>query len=111
MRPRTTVLPGAATLTTADSVTDPPGPVQLRVNVVVAVSEPVDSVPEVSFDPDQPPEAVHVAAFVLVHVNVVAPVAATCGSLAVSANVGGGLTTVTVDDCEADPPEPAQVSV
>ncbi|WP_324313729.1 hypothetical protein [Povalibacter sp.] len=67
--------------------------------------------PEVAFDPDQPPEAVQVDAFVLVHVSMAAPDAATRGSLAVSVNVGGGLTTVTVADRETDPPEPVQLSV
>ena len=42
----------------------PPAPVQESVNVVVALNDPVLCEPEVAFEPDQPPEAVQLVAFV-----------------------------------------------
>jgi hypothetical protein len=87
--------------------------VQTRVNKLVVVSTPVDSLPEVALAPDQPPEAVQDAAFVEDQVSVEdAPVATNVG-LAASDTVtdgGGGVPgTVTVTDALALTPELGQV--
>jgi len=61
--------------------------------------------------PDQPPEAVHAVAPVELHVSVeVWPLATEVG-LALSDTVGTLAVTVTVADCEAEPPAPVHVSV
>lgn len=59
--------------------------------------------------PDQAPEAVQVVALVDVQVRVeLAPLAMFAG-LALMDTVGAGAETVTVADCDADPPVPVQV--
>ena len=50
-----------------------PVPVQVSVNVVVTVSALLVRLPLVAFEPDQPPDAVHDVAFVLLHVSCVVP--------------------------------------
>jgi hypothetical protein len=54
-----TVGVGDLTETVVDCVALPPGPLQVKVYVVLASTAPVDSVPRVALLPDQPPEAVH----------------------------------------------------
>ncbi|HUO66484.1 MAG TPA: hypothetical protein VMV37_03060, partial [Gammaproteobacteria bacterium] len=61
------------TVTVFESLAEPPGPVQVSVNVVVTVSALLVAVPLVAFEPDQPPDAVHDVAFVLVQVSCVVP--------------------------------------
>ena len=60
----------AATVTLAEAEPDPPLPVQLRLYVAFAVNAPVDCEPEVAFEPDHAPLAVHDVAFALDHVSV-----------------------------------------
>ena len=75
----------------------------------LAVSAPVDSLPEVALVPDQPPEAVQVA-FVEDQVSVEDAPYATDVGFATSDTVGvGGGDTVTVADALALPPGPLQV--
>ncbi|MBS0375269.1 MAG: hypothetical protein JSR73_11865 [Proteobacteria bacterium] len=76
---------------------------------MVAVRFPVLAEPLVAFDPLQPPEAVHVVAFVELQLRVDAvPLASEVG-FAVSVTVGAG-TTVTVADCRpVVPPGPVHV--
>jgi hypothetical protein len=50
------------TVTVADCVADPPGPVQVSSNSVVLVRVPVDEVPLVGTLPCQPPEAMQAVA-------------------------------------------------
>ena len=69
----------------------PPAPVQVRENVVAAVSDPVLLLPLVASEPLQPPEAVHELAFVELHVSVVEPPLLTAVLAAVSDTVGTGL--------------------
>ena len=65
----------------------------------------------VAFEPDQPPEAVQAVALVEVQLKVeLAPCAILVG-FALSDTLGTGAETVTVADCEAEPPAPVQVSV
>lgn len=61
--------------------------------------------------PDQPPEAVQAVAPVEDHVKVAeAPVVMLVG-FALNVTLGGAAVTVTVADCDAEPPVPLQVSV
>ncbi len=77
-----------------------------------AESAPVDCEPLVVLLPDQAPEAVHEAAFVLDHDSVEALPLATVLGLAPSVTVGAGrAVTVTVADCVALPPVPVQAKM
>lgn len=62
-----------ATATDTVRESEPPDPVQVSTNVVVADSGPTISLPDSPREPDQPPEAVQLAAFTAVHCNVVLP--------------------------------------
>jgi hypothetical protein len=64
---------GAATTTVTFLLVLPPGPVQDRVKVLSAVSEPIDRLPEVVFAPDQASLAVHELASLDDQDRVVAP--------------------------------------
>lgn len=105
-------LGGAAdTVTVADCDAEPPAPVQVRVNFVVAVSVGVVSEPAVASEPLQPPEAVQAVALVDDQVRAdVAPLFTVVG-FAVKVTAGAGVVTDTVADCAALPPAPVQVSV
>jgi hypothetical protein len=89
----------AVTLTVTDLEALPPVPEQAKVNVVVEFSGPIDCVPLVDFAPDQPPDAVQLFAFVVLQLNVEFAPLATVVGLALSVNVGAGVTTLlTVTD-------------
>ena len=79
-----------ATVTVVDLLTLPPAPVQVRVKLPLAVSAPVDWLPDVALVPDQPFEAVQVVALVEDQVRVEdAPLATEVG-FAASYRVGAG---------------------
>ena len=78
----------AATLTVADAFALPAAPVQVRVKLLLAVSAPVDWLPEVALVPDQSPEAVHEVALVEDQVSVEDAPLVTDVGLAVSDTVG-----------------------
>ena len=100
---------GAETVTVADCDAEPPAPVQVSVNFVVAVSAAVACVPAVGCVPLQPPEAEHVVALVADQVSAdVAPLLTVAG-FAARATAGAGVVTDTVADCAALPPLPLQV--
>lgn len=61
---------GTTLTTTFAAPPVPPGPEQIKVKVVLAVSAPVTSLPLVDFAPLQPPEAAQDVAFVELQVNV-----------------------------------------
>jgi hypothetical protein len=61
--------------------------------------------------PAHAPEAVHEVALVEDQVNVEVPPLATLVGLALKDTVGAAADTVTVADCEADPPVPVHASV
>lgn len=105
-------LGGAAeTVTVADCDAEPPAPVQVRVNFVVAVSAGVVCEPAVASEPLQPPEAVQAVALVDDQVNAdVAPLFTVLG-FAVNVTAGAGVVTDTVADCAALPPLPVQLRV
>jgi hypothetical protein len=54
---------GAETVTVTDLLVEPPDPVQVSVNVVVALSAALVTVPLVGCVPVHPPEAAQVVAF------------------------------------------------
>jgi hypothetical protein len=78
---------------------------------VVALMAPVAFVPLVASEPLQPPDAVQAVALVADQVNVALPPLATLAALVLSETLGGMTDTVTVADCDAEPPVPLQVSV
>jgi len=89
----------------------PPAPLQLKVNLVVALSAAVTWEPDVAWAPLQPSEALHEVAFVDDQVKVeVAPLFTVVG-FAAKVTAGAGVLTDTVADCAALPPAPLQVSV
>jgi hypothetical protein len=77
----------------------------------VALKAPVAFVPLVAMVPDQPPEAVQAVALVETQVRVEPAPLATLVGLALSVTLGGVAETVTVADCDAEPPVPVQVRV
>jgi len=88
----------------------PLAPLQVRVNVVVALSAPVLALPLVGSLPDHPPEAVQLVAFVENQLSVAEPPLVTVAGLALRLTVVGA-ETLTVADLLAVPPGPLQVSV
>jgi hypothetical protein len=86
----------------------PPGPVQVRTNLVVALSATVAWVPLVGSVPVQPLDAVQDVVFVDDPVSVDVPPLATVEGFAQIATTGSGAVTVTVADCAALPPAPVQ---
>jgi hypothetical protein len=100
---------GAETVTVADCAAEPPVPVQVRVNFVVADRAGVALEPLSASLPLQPPEAEQDVALVEDHVNVeVAPLLTVLG-FADRVTAGAGVVTDTVADCAALPPVPVQV--
>ncbi len=99
------------TVIVTDWTAEPPLPVQVSVKEPVAVRFVRCSLPEVDLVPLQPPEAVQELAFVLDQVSVVDPPLITVVGEAVSETDGADGPTVTVVDCAAVPPGPAQVNV
>ena len=111
---RDTVGAGGPTVTVADALAVPPDPVQERLKVLLLVSAPEDSLPEVALAPDHAPEAEQEVAFVEDQVSVEDPPLATVVGFAASDTVGNGggggvLDTVTVADALALPSGPVQV--
>ena len=100
---------GAETVTVADCDAEPPAPVQVRVNFVVAVRAAVVCEPVVASAPLQPPEAVQAVAFVADQVSAEVAPFLTVAGFAVSVTAGAGEVTDTVADCAALPPLPLQV--
>ena len=101
----------AETVTVADCDAEPPAPVQVRVNFVVAVRVGVDCEPAVGSEPTQPPEDVQAVALVDDQVKADAAPLCTVVGFAVKVTAGACVVTVTVADCAALPPAPVQVSV
>ena len=74
----------------------PPVPVQVSVNVAFAESALLGAVPLVDCSPNQPPDAVHDVAFVLVQESCVVPPIGTLLGFTCSDTVGGGVGAVCV---------------
>ena len=100
----------ALTLTITDCMAVPPAPTQLSVNVLLAVSEPVEAVPEIALLPAHAPLAVQLVALVDDQVSVLALPVTTVVGFAASVTVGN-VTTVAIADCAAVPPGPMQLRV
>jgi hypothetical protein len=103
------------TVTIAESLAEPPAPLQLSANVLLAIeSTPVLAVPAVARLPLQAPEATHAVAFVEVQVSELTAPLGTSDGAATMLTVGGGATTldwtVTVTDCRTEPPAPVHSS-
>ena len=86
---------GAATLTVTERFALPPGPVQLRVKVLVEVRLPRVSLPVSALVPLQAPEAVHAVALALLQVRVLLPPTATLRALAERVKLGPPPAAVT----------------
>ena len=99
---------GGNTVTVTLRVIAPPAPVQLKSNVLVFASAPVDALPIVAFVPDHAPEAVQDVALVEDQVSVAAFPTNTLVGLALKVSVGSG-RTVTITFEEVLPPSPTQV--
>jgi hypothetical protein len=100
---------GAETVTVADCAAEPPAPVQVRVNFVVADRAGVALEPLMASLPLQPPEAEQDVAWVEVQVKVaVAPLLTVLG-FADRVTAGAAVVTDTVADWDALPPVPVQV--
>lgn len=111
---RDTVGGGDEIVTAADALCVPPNPVHERLNVLLLVSAPEDSLPEIALEPDQLPDAVQAVAFVENQVRVEEPPLVNVVGFAESDTVGTGggggePDTVIATDAVALPPDPAQV--
>jgi hypothetical protein len=106
-----TVGAGGMTVTVADALAVPPGPVHARVNVLAIVSTPLDWLPEMPLLPVHAPEATQEVASVEDQVRLEAPPLVIDVGLAVSDTVGAGGMTVTVADALPVPPGPVQARV
>jgi hypothetical protein len=91
----------------------PPAPVHASTNIVVALSAPVDWLPDVAFVPVHPPEAVQELAFVEDQLSVALLPAFTVVGLAdnVTVGAGGAPMTCTVTLRCALPPAPVHCRV
>jgi hypothetical protein len=102
------------TVTPTDWLAEPPAPVQVNVNeLVAAVSGPVLAEPAVARLPLQAPDAVHDVAFNELQFKFEVPPLATLSGLALKVTVGWGAVTFTLTaaDALAEPPAPTQVNV
>ena len=86
-------------------------PVQVRVYVEVEDRAPVLALPLTAFVPLHAPEAVQEVALLEVQVKVEPLPLVTLVGFALIDTLGGVADTVTVVDCDAEPPEPVQVRV
>ena len=101
---------GAETVTVADCDAEPPVPVQVSVNFVVAVRAGVACEPAVASEPLQPPEAVQAVALVDDQVSVALwPTVMEVGTTAM-VTVGVAAVTASTAVAFALPPAPVQVS-
>ena len=105
-----TVGAGVATVTVAVWLTDPLGPVQVSVKLVVAATGADASVPLVALGPFHPPEATQLVAFVELQLSVELLPAATAAGFAVSVTVVPGGATVMSTVLVVLPPAPEHVS-
>jgi hypothetical protein len=101
----------AETVTVADCVAEPPGPVQVNSYSVVLGSAPVDHLPFVATGPLQPPEAEQDVAFSELQLRLDMAPPATVAGVAMSVTAGAAEVTTISADCEVEPPAPVQVSV
>jgi hypothetical protein len=84
------------TVTGADICAVPPAPVHCSENVLFVASVELCSLPDTALAPTHAPDAVHVVAFVELHVRMVAPLVPTVDGLAAKVTVGKGAAPATV---------------
>jgi hypothetical protein len=92
----------------------PPGPLHVNSNSVVLLIASVVSVPLVATEPIHPPELVQLVAPLLLQVSTALEPGATVVGLAEIETNGGcdaALCTVTLTDCDVEPPVPEQLNV
>jgi hypothetical protein len=100
----------ADVVTVADWDAEPPAPVQVSMNLVVAERPAVGLEPLVGLVPLHPPDATQAVVLVDDQASIdVVPLLTVLG-LAERVRAGAALVTDTVADCVALPPEPVQVS-
>jgi len=87
---------GAATLTVTEWLALPPGPLQVSVKAVAALSAPVPALPLVGSLPDQPPEPVQLLALVEDQLSIEDPPRLTVVGLALRLTVGLPTAACTV---------------
>lgn len=97
-------------VTVADWDAEPPVPVHVSMNLVVAERVAVALEPLVGLVPLHPPDATQAVALVDDQASTDAAPLLTVLGLAERVRAGAGLVTDTVADCVALPPEPVQVS-
>ena len=101
---------GAVTVIPTDSVALPPAPVQVRLNVLSAISGPVDCEPVVGRLPDQSPEALQSLVLPLFQLKVVDSPSAKLDEFTVKLTQGAdGDMTVMLAESFTLPPLPLQV--
>ena len=99
-------------MTVTDALALPLGPVQSRPKVLLLVNAPVDSLPEVTLEPDHAPVAEQEVTFAEDQISTVGAPFGTSAGIAPSDTVGpDDPCTVTVTDALPLPPEPVQVIV
>jgi hypothetical protein len=103
-------VPTVPTVTVRGAVFHPPAPVQVSLNVVLAVNAPVVELPEVALVPVQPPDAIQLVALVDDHVSLEVPPADTDAGAADSFTVGAG-PTETASEADFEPAAPVHVSL
>ena len=81
----------ACTVTAAEPLPEPPAPLQVRVKVLLALSELSACWPLVAREPAQPPEAVHEVASCELQLSVVEPPAVIVAGLALMLTTGAGV--------------------
>src|SRR6202035_3552001 len=100
----------ADVVTVADWDAEPPAPVHVSMNLVVAERLAVALGPLVGLVPLHPPDATQAVALVDDQASIDAAPLLTVLGLAERVRAGACLVTDTVADCVALPPEPVQVS-
>ena len=102
----------AVTVITVESLELPPGPLQDKLKVAVAVISLTISKPAVGLLPDQPPDAVQLSASVALQLSVVEPFWETLDGLAVRFTTGdSGAATATKTESLTLPIGPLQTRV
>jgi len=107
----TTGADGATTVTLAESLALPPGPLQVSVKLRFAVRALIVWEPDVALLPDQSPEAVQLLVLALLQLKVVEPFITTLFGLADRETVGAtAAATAILTVSLTSPPGPVQVN-
>ena len=99
------------TMTVTEALELPPGPVQVREKLLLALSAPVDWLPEVVLLPDHAPEAMQEVALVDDQVSMEDALLATDAGLAASDTIGKGGRGALSAQLVGSDPEPPQAAI